>query len=58
MAEEMYMLHQHDMYSFIRHTTHWHRLASYGLEKDLEYCITENLANVLPSYKDGALTCM
>ncbi len=56
MAEEMYMLHQHDMYSFIRKTTHWHRLASYGLEKDLEYCITENLANVLPSYKDGALT--
>jgi len=50
MAEEMYLLHKNDMHSFIRKTTHWHRLASYGLEKDLEYCVTENLAPVLPHY--------
>jgi len=43
------------MKSFIRRTTHWHRLAAYGLEKDLEYCVTENVANVLPVYKNGAL---
>jgi 2-phosphosulfolactate phosphatase len=55
MAEEMYNLHKHDMYSFIRKTTHWHRLAAYGLEKDLEYCVTENVADVLPLYKGGAL---
>ena len=55
MAEEMYLLHQQDRYQFIRKTTHWHRLASYGLEKDLEYCVTEDVANVLPIYKEGAL---
>jgi 2-phosphosulfolactate phosphatase len=55
MAEDMYNLHKKDMYSFIRKTTHWHRLASYGLEKDLEYCVTVDNANVLPQYKDGAL---
>jgi 2-phosphosulfolactate phosphatase len=55
MAEDMYNMHKHDMYSFIRKTTHWHRLASYGLEKDLEYCVTPDVANVLPQYKDGAL---
>lgn len=55
MAEDMYNLHKHDMNSFIRKTTHWHRLASYGLEKDLEYCVTPDVANVLPEYKDGAL---
>jgi len=55
MAEDMYTLHKHDMYSFIRKTTHWHRLAAFGLEKDLEYCVTENAADVLPLYKDGAL---
>ena len=55
MAEELYHLHQGDMYQFIRKTTHWHRLASYGLEKDLEYCVTENIANVLPIYRNGDL---
>lgn len=55
MAEDMYHLHKKDMQSFIRKTTHWHRLASYGLEKDLEYCVSEDVANVLPVYKDGAL---
>lgn len=55
MAEDMYRLHKNDMYTFIQKTTHWHRLASYGLEKDLQYCVTEDIANVLPLYKDGAL---
>jgi 2-phosphosulfolactate phosphatase len=55
MAQEMYALHQQNMQSFIRKTTHWHRLSAYGLEKDLEYCVTPNVANVLPLYKNGAL---
>lgn len=58
MAEEMYCAHRHDMFSFIQKTTHWHRLASYGLEKDLQYCVTENAANVLPVYKDGDLLAL
>ena len=58
MAEDMYRLHCNDIYSFIRKTTHWHRLASYGLEKDLEYCVTPNAANILPQYADGALTVL
>ncbi|MBN8836692.1 MAG: 2-phosphosulfolactate phosphatase [Sphingobacteriia bacterium] len=55
MAEEMYLQHRGDMKAFIRKTTHWHRLAQYGLEKDLEYCVTENVANILPLYKEGSL---
>ena len=55
MAEGIYQLHCKDIYSFIRKTTHWHRLASYGLEKDLEYCVTQDVANVLPVYKEGSL---
>lgn len=50
MAEEMYLQHKNNMKSFIQKTTHWHRLASYGLEKDLEYCVTENIAPVLAWY--------
>jgi 2-phosphosulfolactate phosphatase len=55
MAEDMYRLHCSDLYSFIRKTTHWHRLAAFGLEKDLEYCVTPDVANVLPVFRDGAL---
>ncbi len=55
MAENMYSLHKHDLKSFIRHTTHWHRLAQYGLEKDLEYCVTPDQANILPFYQNGDL---
>ena len=55
MAEGMYQLHCKRIYSFIKKTTHWHRLACYGLEKDLEYCVTANVANILPHYQDGAL---
>jgi 2-phosphosulfolactate phosphatase len=55
MACEMYELHKNTLPRFIRKTTHWHRLSAYGLEKDLEYCITEDAANVLPVYCDNAL---
>jgi 2-phosphosulfolactate phosphatase len=55
MAESMYNLHRDDLYQFARLTTHWHRLAAYGLEKDLEYCVTADVANVLPIYNNGSL---
>jgi 2-phosphosulfolactate phosphatase len=55
MAQQMYLQHKNDMFSFARLTTHWHRLSQYGLEKDLEYCVTLNTANILPIYKDGSL---
>ena len=55
MAESMYNLHKDDMQQFIQLTTHWHRLAAYGLEKDLLYCVTEDVANVLPIFRNGDL---
>ncbi len=55
MAEQMYIQHKDDMLPFIRSLTHWHRLEKFGLEKDLEYCVTPDVANVLPLYKNGDL---
>jgi 2-phosphosulfolactate phosphatase len=55
MASEMFSLHRNDLYSFIQRTTHWHRLAAYGLQKDLEYCVSTDVANVLPVLKNGEL---
>lgn len=55
MASELYHAQQNNMFQFIRKTTHWHRLAAYGLEKDLEYCVSPDLANILPIYRNGDL---
>ena len=55
MAEEMYLRHKDDMLAFIKRLTHWHRLEKFGLEKDLEYCVSPDVANVLPLYKNGDL---
>jgi 2-phosphosulfolactate phosphatase len=55
MAADMYNQHKNNMLGFIRRLTHWHRLEKFGLEKDLEYCVTEDVANVLPIFKNGDL---
>ncbi len=55
MASEMYDRHRNDLHQFIRKTAHWHRLSAYGLEDEMEWCITENGANVLPLYSEGAI---
>lgn len=55
MATELYHAQKNNMFQFIRKTTHWHRLAAYGLEKDLEYCVSPDLANILPIYQNGDL---
>ncbi len=55
MAADMYNQHKNNMLGFIRGLTHWHRLEKFGLEKDLEYCVSEDVANVLPIFKNGNL---
>ena len=54
-AEHLYTHTRSYAWEFTQKTTHYHRLAAYGLEKDMEWCMTENLANVLPRYREGAL---
>ena len=54
-AATLYETMKIDMWSFIQQTTHYHRLAKYGLENDMRFCITDDGANVLPLYKDGEL---
>ena len=54
-AETLYQHSRVDTWNFIQKTTHYHRLAAYGLEKDMQWCISKDVANVLPTYKEGAL---
>lgn len=57
-AEVLYNQAKDDLYGFIKNkqASHYLRLSGYGLEKDMQYCFTPDVANVLPVYKDGRLT--
>jgi len=56
-AAAMYTTAKDDLYGFMeaKQASHYLRLSNYGLEKDIRYCLTPNLAPVLPFYKDGKL---
>lgn len=56
-AYTLYNSARHDMFEFMKehNASHYHRLINYGLEKDIRYCLTPDVANVLPLYKDGKL---
>lgn len=57
MAEALYHDARDDMYEFLKNknASHYHRLSKYGLEKDMRYCLSEDVANVLCMYEGGKL---
>ena len=57
MAETMYNDAKDNLYEFMKakNASHYHRLSNYGLEKDIRYCLTDDVANVLCLYDDGKL---
>jgi 2-phosphosulfolactate phosphatase len=56
-AETLYLEGKNDMFEFMKkqQASHYLRLSGYGLEKDIRYCLTPDIANVLPFYEDGKL---
>lgn len=57
LVESLYNKAGNDLYEFMKekNASHYQRLTNFGLEKDIRYCLTEDLANVLPIYKNGKL---
>lgn len=57
MAETLYNQAKDDLYEFMKNkdASHYHRLTNFGLEKDIRYCLTADVDNVLPIYKEGRL---
>lgn len=56
-AENLYLQGKDDLFGFLksRNASHFQRLSGYGLQRDIEYCLTADIANVLPFYEDGKL---
>ncbi len=46
-----------DLYEFmkINNASHYQRLTGFGLEKDIRYCLSEDIANISVVYKEGKL---
>jgi 2-phosphosulfolactate phosphatase len=57
MAMSIYNESEGNLFEYIKtkNITHYQRLASYGLEKDIQHCLTNNTAPVLPVYENGRL---
>ena len=56
MAETMYVKNKNDLAAFAPKLTHYHRLVErFGLIEDINYCLTADVANVLPVFADGRL---
>lgn len=56
MAENMYERYKDNLPAFSENLTHYHRLVNrFGYIADIDFCLTADVANVLPLYKDGRL---
>jgi 2-phosphosulfolactate phosphatase len=57
LAETMYQDAKEDLFEFMKNknASHYHRLSRLGIEKDIRYCLTDDVANVLCLYKEGKL---
>lgn len=56
MAETMYAKYKNKLTDFAPKLTHYHRLVErFGLIEDIKFCLTNDVANVLPVYQDGKL---
>lgn len=56
MAELMYNKQKGNLTGFAPKLTHYHRLVErFGLIEDIRFCLTPDIANVLPLYKEGRL---
>lgn len=56
MASAMYEKNKDNLLDFAPSLTHYHRLVErFGLIEDIKFCLTNDVANVLPVYNDGKL---
>lgn len=54
-AETLYHSAKGDLFGFMKKASHFQRLARYGLEEDIRFCLMPDGANVLPILQNGEL---
>jgi len=54
-AEKLYLNSRRNMFHFMKQSSHYRRLARFGVLNDIKYCLRPDLTSVVPILKDGAL---
>ncbi len=56
-AESLYEKAKDDVFAFMKknEASHYSRLMGFGVEDDIRFCLTADIANVLPVYNEGKL---
>jgi len=56
-ASALYKEAKPDLFEFMKakNASHYQRLSGFGLEKDIRYCLTEDIANTTVVYEEGKL---
>ncbi len=44
-----------DIFSFVKEASHYKRIMELGLENDLKYCLSKDLVDIVPEYKNGEI---
>ena len=55
MAENLYLQHRDNLMALVRQTSHYQRLGRLGMQKDIAYCFTADVAPALPILKGDRL---
>ena len=57
-AENLYQLHHIDLLQAAHNSSHAKRLAAFGIEKDLDFCMEMSLYSIIPQYKNKMITLL
>lgn len=55
MAHQLYKANSHDLMTISKESSHAKRLSTFGIGKDIEFCMNQSLYSVLPEFKEGKL---
>ena len=58
MASDLYLYHQMDLIHASHNSSHAKRLAAFGIEKDLDFCMEMSLYSIVPVYHDNQITLL
>lgn len=56
-AEKLYLNSRRNMMHFMKQSSHYRRLARFGVVNDIKYCLRPDLTTVVPVLKGNALVC-
>lgn len=56
-AHTLFLEAEKDLFSFMKdkNASHYQRLSNFGLEEDIQYCLTPDSVDIVPKYTDGKL---